>query len=67
MNKISKEERMKPAIEAFHRGQYLSKTACATAFDVPKKCHGAQALASGMICLYTLACLGIGQEPLRTH
>ena len=34
MAEVSKEERMKLAIEAFNKGQFTSKTACAQAFDV---------------------------------
>ena len=37
MTEISKEERMKLAIEAFNKGQFQSKTACAQAFDVPSR------------------------------
>ena len=31
---MNKEKRMKLAIEAFNKGQFQSKTACAKAFDV---------------------------------
>ena len=37
MNGLSKNERIKLAIEAFHKGQFKSKTACAKAFDVAPK------------------------------
>ena len=37
MNGLSKNERIKLAIEAFHKGQFKSKTACARAFDVAPK------------------------------
>ena len=36
MDSISKEGRIKLAIESFNRGQYDNKTAYASAFDVPK-------------------------------
>ena len=37
MNGLSKDERMKLAIEAFNKGQFKSKTACAKAFNVAPK------------------------------
>ena len=37
MNGLSKNERIKLAIEAFHKDQFKSKTACAKAFDVAPK------------------------------
>ena len=37
MNGLSKNGRMKLAIEAFNKGQFKSKTACAKAFDVAPK------------------------------
>lgn len=37
MNGLSKNERMELAIEAFHKGQFKSKTARAKAFDVAPK------------------------------
>ena len=37
MAEVPKEERMKLAIEAFNKGQFPSKTACAHAFDVPSR------------------------------
>ena len=37
MAEIPKEKRMEMAIEAFNKGQFSSKTACAQAFDVPSQ------------------------------
>lgn len=37
MTEVSFANRMKLAVEAFHRGQYKSKRACARAFDVPPR------------------------------
>ena len=37
MAEIPKERRMEMAIEAFNKGQFSSKTACAQAFDVPPR------------------------------
>ncbi|BCR86319.1 uncharacterized protein ACHE_30306S [Aspergillus chevalieri] len=37
MTEIPKEKRLELAIEAFHKGQFPSKTACAKAFDVPPR------------------------------
>ena len=37
MNELSKEGRMRLAIDAFNQGQFQSKTACAQAFDVPSR------------------------------
>ena len=34
---VSKEEQMKLAVEAFYKGQFQSKAACAQAFDVPPR------------------------------
>ena len=37
MNELSKEERMRLAIDAFNKDHFRSKTACAEAFDVPSR------------------------------
>ena len=37
MNELSKEERMRLAIDAFDKSQFQSKTACGRAFDVPSR------------------------------
>ena len=37
MSALSKDDRMKLAIEAWENGQYKSKFACAKAFDVPPR------------------------------
>ena len=37
MTELPKENRMKLALQAFHKGSFTSKTACVKAFDVPKR------------------------------
>jgi len=37
MTELPKEERIELALQAFDRGLFISETACAKAFDMPKR------------------------------
>lgn len=37
MTELPKEKQIELALQAFHKGSFTSKTACAKAFDMPKR------------------------------